>query len=620
MSSTTIVVLALAGALLVLVSMRMRKRRAAARALSLEERAVRAGGVGSWVWTPETNAMEVSDVWAARLGVDRSELTGTLQDWLRRVHPAYVSATREALEETAAGKRNKFACEFRIQTPQGYAWFMARGRPQAATDDRPARVVGVIADIDSVVEVERRVLDDAYRDRLTGLMNRHAFLSTLQGACLSARDHAEERFAVLFIDLDKFKSINDTLGHAVGDALLGAVAVRLENNRRPGDTVARLGGDEFVVLLRRVSGEEQAVKIARRLHETLVQPYRVGAHELNAGASIGVTFSGLENPTADQILRDADQAMYLAKSQAGGVVAFNDEMKQRAVRTGKLQTELSEAARRGLFELHFQPVFDLRNGGIHGVEALLRWDRGGRERMAAGEFIGLAKESGLIGQLDRAALKMACAQRASWLSAGLTGFRIAVNVGGGQLTDPAFPRDIERLLKKTGLPARMLEIEAGEEALVESLRSGHGILEAIDSLGVGVCLDDFGLGDTSIRYLSRLPVRMVKIDGAYLSGARRTAEGRRAIRGLVSFARELDILTAAEGVETTEDVEWLRELNIDLAQGYFFARPMDARAVTPVLSAKDLGTSGRKDPGRAIESLAERLAGRGKAQSSIKPN
>ena len=305
--------------------------------------------------------------------------------------------------------------------------------------------------------------------------------------------------------------------------------------------------------------------------------------------------------------------------QRGGVVVFNEQMKAQAAESGRMRMELGEATEKGLFELHYQPIVGLRHGDVYGVEALLRWNRSRRNRLAAGEFIDLARDAGLMARLDRTAIGMACDQRIDWLSQGLSRFRVSVNVSGAQLADPKFPDDVEKLLKARGLPPRMLEIESGEAAFLDSLQADEGILRALDDIGIGLVMDDFDLGEGSMRALARLPIRVVKLDRAYLAQVQADARGRRSVRAFVRFASELEILTAAEGVENRETVDWLKELGVDLAQGYYFARPMAPQALTPMLDSGDFSNENKKSPAQALHALARSLAGRGKAHGSAIP-
>lgn len=604
MTEIWLAVLALVGALSVTASIVVRRmRRSGDFPQSLEERAVAAAHIGAWSWDPRRRELAVSDGWLKLVGISREEFGGSLQEWTMRVHPSYRASLPEAINE--ALDKGRFHCDLRMQTASGgYVWVSARGGVERRPDGRPRRLVGVLTDITSSVEVERQVLDDAYLDRLTGLPNRHSFERTLESECRDLREGGSGKLGLLFLDLNRFKQINDRLGHGVGDALLAAVAVRLERNRRPGDTVARLGGDEFVILLRGIQNEEQSLRIARRLHEVLIQPYRVGAHELNAGGSIGVALN-LGDSSPEQMLRDADMAMYRAKAANGGVAVFSRAMQAKAKRADELQTELSAAAQGGLFDLHFQPIVSLKDGSLASVEALLRWRRGRRERIAAGEFIGLAEEAGLIAALDRLALKQACEQRVTWLTKGLTKFRVAVNVSGQLLADEDFADELKKLLEESGLVPELLELEANESALSESLTAAPGLLDRIAKMGVGLIVDDFGLGELSIRNLNRLPLTGLKFDARYLGGIRADEGGRSAVRGAIALARELGLRVAAKGLEEPDEVHDLSMGACDLGQGYYFARPMPATGFQELLRGGRLGEPPIKAPGRSQRSLAD---------------
>lgn len=604
MTELWLAVLALIGALSVAASIVVRRmRRAEGFPRSLEERAVEAAHIGAWSWDPRRRQLAVSDGWLKLVGLSREEFSDSLQEWTTRVHPSYRSSLTEAIE--GALKSGRLHCDLRMRTPSGgFVWLSARGAVERRPDGRPRRLVGVLTDITSSVEVERQVLDDAYLDRLTGLPNRHSFERTLESECRDLRSQQSGKLGLLFLDLNRFKQINDRLGHGVGDALLAAVAVRLERNRRPGDTVARLGGDEFVILLRGIQDEEQSLRIARRLHEVLTQPYRVGAHELNAGGSIGIALN-LGDGTPEQMLRDADMAMYRAKAANGGVAVFSRDMQAKAKRADELQTELETAAQRGLFDLHFQPIVSLSDGSLASVEALLRWRRGRRERIAAGEFIGLAEESGLIAALDRLALEQACKQRVTWLTKGLAKFRVAVNVSGQLLADEEFADELRELLEETGLLPELLELEANESAFTESLSAAPGLLDRIAKMGVGLVVDDFGLGELSIRNLNRLPLTGLKFDANYLVGVQPGDRAQSAVRGTIALARELGLCVAGKGLEESEEVSRLAQGSCELGQGYYFARPMSASKFEELLSKGCLGEPPIKAPGRSASSLGD---------------
>ncbi|MBI1353995.1 MAG: EAL domain-containing protein [Acidobacteria bacterium] len=542
--------------------------------------------VGRWVWDLKKDKVEYSAGWRRMMRLEPDDLRGDLNDWFQRIHPNYLGEVKEAIAAHLEGKNPRFECDFRIQRGDGtYLWVLSRAAAHRDAAGKPEYLVGAQIDITAVVDVEKRVLHDAYIDKLTGLPNRRAFQSILERACeQSARDNFQ--FAVVFIDLDRFKQVNDSLGHGVGDELLAAVSARLNRQRRSGDTVARLGGDEFVALLGDIIEPEQAVDAAKRIHRALCEPFRLGRHEVYSGGSIGVAVSGCPSCDAETILRQADQAMYQAKTGKTGVALFSETMRSKASRELSMQSELVRAAERSEFQLYFQPIVDLRSWRIVSAEALLRWTRPDGERVRAAEFIPLAEELGLLGELGELALRMACTQRAEWFAQGFQQFRMAVNLGSLQLQKHDLAAHVESILLQSGLDPQLLEIETTESALIDSLHVASRNLARLDSIGVGLSLDDFGVGYASLSYLQRFPFQSVKVDRSVMGELEPGSKAVSLLRGMVTLAHSLDMRAVAEGVEAPAHLETLRELGFDRAQGFCLGRPMPAEQLTQLLAGE----------------------------------
>ena len=592
----SIVLVVLLGlALTALIRLRRRARGAAApeaprKPTSALERFAEASledaDVGRWVWDLRREKVEYSTGWRRMMRLDADDVRGDLNDWFERIHPNYLGEVKDAIAAHLDGKNPRFECDFRIPRGDGtYLWVLSRAVVHRNSEGKPCYLVGAQIDITAVVDVEKRVLHEAYVDKLTGLPNRRAFNSILDRACEQA-DRDQFRFAVVFIDLDRFKQINDSLGHAVGDELLAAVSARLNRQRRSGDTVARLGGDEFVALLGDISDPEQAVEAAKRIHRALCEPFRLGRHEVYSGGSIGVAVSGGPPTQAETILHQADQAMYQAKTAKTGVALFSETMRNKASRDQGMQSELLRAAERSEFQLYCQPIVDLRSGRIVSAEALLRWTRPDGERIRAAELIPLAEELGLLGELGDWALRMACTQRAQWLAQGFRELRLAVNVGALQLQKQDLAAHVESVLLQTGLPPHLLEIEVTESALIDSLHVASKNLTRLNAVGVGLSLDDFGVGYASLSYLQRFPFQSVKLDRSMMSSLEPGGPQLNTLRGMVAMARAMKLQVVAEGVETSSNLDLLREIGVDLAQGFCLGRPMPVDELTQVLAGE----------------------------------
>jgi len=421
-------------------------------------------------------------------------------------------------------------------------------------------------------EEQTRLTHQALHDALTGLPNRVLFLERLAQS-VEAASRRSIHSAVLFIDIDRFKAVNDIAGHAAGDQLLIGVARRLREVLRPADTVARLGGDEFVVLCENLYDvQKEAVAIADRICATVSQPFSAAGNELFTSASIGIAFV---RPGDDPhvLVARADSAMYMAKQRGRSRwEIYHPDFDERTTRRAELINGLHRAVERAELVLHYQPVKDLGTGAVVAMEALVRWQHPALGIVAPTEFIPLAEETGLIIEIGRWVLTEACTQCAAWRADGYDTVDVAVNVSGRQLEDAEFAKDVEGVLAATGLPASALSIEVTESVIVTEGSIGHEVLEELQRIGVSLAIDDFGIGYSSLSYLAKLPVHSLKVDRTFIAGLG-TAQDSSIVAAMVDLAHKLGLEVVAEGVETELELEQLREANCDEAQGFLLGRP-----------------------------------------------
>jgi diguanylate cyclase (GGDEF)-like protein len=422
---------------------------------------------------------------------------------------------------------------------------------------------------------EVELAHQALHDALTGLPNRALFYDRL-GQALNRVGRHSTAAAVLFLDLDRFKIVNDSLGHGAGDKLLVAVAERLSRVLRAGDTAARFGGDEFVILCEDISGERQAIAITGRIAEELSAPFSIDNDEVFVHTSVGIALATQGGARPEALIRDADAAMYRAKERGGGVYeVFDDQMRERAVRRMDTENALHRALDRGEFVMHYQPIVNMGTGALSGVEALVRWEHPDRGLVMPGEFIGAAEETGLIIALGAWVLETACRQAAEWAQPAQSGppLRMSVNVSARQCGHPDLVATFDRILARTGVDPASLCLEITETALMEDVAASEATLHALKALGVAVALDDFGTGYSSLRALQRFPVDVVKIDRSFIAPIERDPQEAAIVAAVISLSHALGLETVAEGIETIAQVDRLRALGCDLAQGFYFSQP-----------------------------------------------
>lgn len=436
---------------------------------------------------------------------------------------------------------------------------------------------------------EDQLIHDAFHDPLTGLPNRALFAERLARAVARGTRHRGQPFAVLFIDLDRFKLVNDSLGHLAGDALIVQVAARLGACLRADDTLARMGGDEFTILLDSVDDVNEAVRITERLMRALEQPFLIEGEQFYASASIGIATSPLGYESAEEMLRHADLAMYRAKTLGKGRYEIYDAtMHERAVSRLALESSLRRALQNGEFVLHYQPVVLLETERIVGVEALVRWRKSESQLVYPAEFIGVAEETGMILFLGMWVLREACATMARWhkefpRNPPLT---ISVNVSGRQFAQHDFVQHVGRVLADTGIDPEAVRLEITESITMVDSERTVAVLAQLRELGVRISIDDFGTGYSSLSYLHRFPLDILKIDRSFIAQLDRGEEGLQIVQTIMSLARNLGIEVVAEGTETSGHVEQLRALGCDFGQGYFFSKPLEAGALAALLRAQ----------------------------------
>jgi diguanylate cyclase (GGDEF)-like protein len=420
--------------------------------------------------------------------------------------------------------------------------------------------------------------DQAFRDALTGLANRRLFLERLSHALDRLRGRSTARVAVVFLDIDNFKHLNDRLGHPAGDEILQTIGERLRLAIRPGDTAARLGGDEFAVLLEDVTDEAVAIGVAERLIAGIGAPIALADGAPRIGASIGVALSGISGITADDLLRNADIAMYAAKAAGRGrIQLFQPELLERAAARSDLDARLRGAVERDELRLEYQPVLDLASDGrrVVGFEALVRWDPAGRPRQMPGDFIGLAEETGEIVGIGRWVIAEACRQASTWQrDHDRPDLRINVNLSARQFTDPALTSVVAAALRESGLPPSGLTLEITESTLMARTRDMAERVRSLRAIGVRISIDDFGTGYSSLGYLQTFELDELKIDRSFVSPADSVGSPRVISRAIVELGRALGLEMVAEGIETEEQARWFRSLGCQLGQGYYFAEPL----------------------------------------------
>ena len=542
--------------------------------------AARGANDGLWDWDLASGQIYYSERWKAMLGFEVREIGNAASEWFSRVHPADVEKLRVTLRlQQAGGSNGVFECEHRMRHRDGtYRWMRCRG---AAVPDGAGRVIRMAGSMSDVTAARGS-------DPLTGLANRVLFLERVEEEFARCRESSATNFAVMFLDIDRFKLINDSLGHLAGDQLLVAMAGRLVRGLRTGDSrgapvsrdlAARLGADEFAVLLCDLPDPAAALQVAERILMELREPFALGDRGIFCTVSIGIAPGGPAYQSADEVVRDADTAMYAAKSKGRSrCEVFDESMRARVVERLQLENDLRRAVENHELTVHYQPKVRLVDRRVCGFEALARWHHPQRGWIAPIDFIPAAEEIGLIHELDMWVLRTACAQMKRWHTEFPCDppLAISVNLSPSQFAQPRLVEQIADVLRETGLEPASLRLEVTESVLMDDHERARDILTRLKALGVGLKLDDFGTGYSSLAYLAQLPFDTMKIDRAFtlqLQGGDCNAD---IVKSILDMAHALGLHVIAEGVEQDDQIARLMSMGCEFGQGFFFSQPVSA--------------------------------------------
>jgi diguanylate cyclase (GGDEF)-like protein/PAS domain S-box-containing protein len=535
---------------------------------------------GLWDWDIETDQIYFSDRWKTMIGLDPHEDFSSPEDWFNLVHRDDILNLKSAISGHREGKSDHLEVTYRMRHRNGkYRWMLTRGMAVFDEQKKPMRMAGSQSDVTEQRKAQEQLIYDAFHDPLTGLPNRALFMDRLNHAIRRARRKSAKKFAVLFIDVDRFKVINDSLGHSFGDDLLISIAKRLQECIRLDDTIARLGGDEFTILAEDLTDLDIVEELAERVVERFEAPFNISGREVFTSVSVGVLISNEEHEKAEDMLRDADLAMYRAKSEGRArYEMFATDMREHAMTIMELDTALRHALDRDELELFYQPIVNLQSKKLSGFEALIRWRSSDRGLVPPNDFIPLAEETGLIVQIGDFVIDEASRQKSLWKTKfGDDGPDwISINVSARQLVGHDIVPVLHSALDDYKIGGEEIKVEITESLVMENPMVAESLFQRLKDMNVPLCIDDFGTGYSSLGALHRFPIDVLKIDKSFVQSSSPGGNDREMIRTIAGLAHNLGLSVVAEGIETEIQLAEIRAIGCEFGQGYFFAKPLTA--------------------------------------------
>jgi len=549
--------------------------------------AVAGSNEGIWDWNLSSDQAYFSPRWRMLVGLEGGCGYVDIGYWFDRVHPEDKPAFQAALDAHLADPKNHFEFVHRLKhETDTYRWMLARGLAVQDRNGKCVRMAGSMSDISERKKAEDELLHYALHDGLTNLPNRTLFIDRLEQAVRIFNRDDKQLYAVMYFDLDRFKNINDSLGHAAGDELLVSIAHRLNEALRPGDTLARLSGDEFAILLKEIGSQEEAMEVAQRVHLLLARPFLIQGHSIYQTVSLGIAMGSEKYSQPGQVLRDADLAMFRAKkTRDRNIEIFDDQMHASTVARLRLETDLRRAFERKEFRVYYQPIVSLQTGRVLALEALIRWQHPVHGLLIPGEFIEVAEEIGLMCDLSAWVIEEAVCQTIQWqnLYPSTSELKIAINVTGRLFRTVGISEKLLNILERQGLSPRHICLEITERSFMDHQDAVLSELDNLRAAGVQIHVDDFGTGYSSLSYLQRYSYDSLKIDRSFIRNVLKDDDSLAIVKSIVALGKTLNMNIIAEGVERTEQVRFLQEMHCPEAQGYWFSKPMPKYDVDKIL-------------------------------------
>ncbi len=559
----------------------MTEHRRAERARADAERrlllAVDIAHLGFWEWTLVDDSVYISPQWKQLLGYADLEIQGNINEWIKRLHPADSEMAQAEIRQFLAQPKGVMQSEYRMLHKDGsYRSMLSRAIADIDEEGKTIRLIGTMLDVTEQKLVEQRVREAAQHDPLTGLPNR-ALIFEYASHLVAAASRKHSRGAMLFIDLDRFKPVNDLYGHEIGDALLKEVAQRMKACVRHEDLIGRIGGDEFVIVLPYLGKGYAGATVAQHVINALSQPFNINGIELLISASIGISFYPMHGSDVDLLLHRADLAMYRAKEIGrGNYQIFTQELCNRVDTSGSIETRIKEGLSKNGFELHYQPIVDIDNGRVVAAEALLRLPAGEAEAIGPERFIPVAESAGIMGQLGDWVLAEICRQQHDWIDQGMAPLMISMNISPLQFHQRGFAHRLLDIVHEAHADPHFLQIEVTEAAVMERIDDAMDVLNELHAAGIHIALDDFGTGQSSLSALSRMPLDVLKVDQSFIQQLSHDRGSQAVTDSIIAMGQSLEMDVVAEGIESEQSLNYLRSHGCAQAQGNYFSKPMTA--------------------------------------------